>query len=191
MAGSASGRASGGTSRHRRADVVQASLDDVAAPEPGFTSKQVEKIVGTSYRQLDYWARTDLLRPSLADARGSGTQRRYAYRDLVKLKVIKSLLDAGVRLETARKVVDTLREDHGTDWETASLVMNGSESVLTQSGDDLVDLVRRGQGVLNIVPLAPVVEELDARILELAPRSTDRAERSSDDVTAPRMTGGV
>ncbi len=137
--------------------------------EMGFRGPQVCSVVGISYRQLDYWARTDLVRPSLADARGSGTQRSYSYRDLVRLKVIKSLLDAGVKLQTARKAIEYLREDLGDDWARASLVLNGTSSVLARTGDDLVDLVRHGQGVLNIVPLGHVVEELDARIHELAP----------------------
>ncbi len=133
-----------------------------------FGGPQVCAIVGISYRQLDYWARTDLVRPSLADARGSGTQRKYSYRDLVRLKVIKSLLDAGVKLTTARRAIEYLREDTA-DWETASLVLDGTDSVLARDGDALVDLVRQGQGVLNIVPLGHVVEELDARIVEVAP----------------------
>jgi DNA-binding transcriptional MerR regulator len=127
------------------------------------------KIVGISYRQLDYWARTDLVRPSIADARGSGTQRTYSYRDLVRLKVVKSLLDAGVKLQTARSAIEYLKEDLGDDWASASLVLNGNTSVLARTGDDLVDLVRRGQGVLNIVPLGHVVDELDNRIVEMHP----------------------
>ena len=134
----------------------------------GFGGPQVCAIVGISYRQLDYWARTGLVRPSVADAKGSGTQRRYSYRDLLRLKVIKSLLDAGVKLQTARRAIDYLREDT-TNWEAASLVLDGADSVLARDGDDLVDLVRRGQGVLNIVPLGHVVQELDARIHELEP----------------------
>ena len=143
-------------------------MKDEDETDTGFRGPQVCKLVGISYRQLDYWARTELVRPSLADARGSGTQRRYSYRDLVRLKVIKSLLDAGVKLQTARRAIEYLRED-GADWETASLVLEGTDSVLARDGDDLVDLVRRGQGVLNIVPLGHVVEELDARIHELTP----------------------
>lgn len=143
----------------------------LAPEEPGYGGPQVCAIVGISYRQLDYWARTDLVRPSLADAHGSGTQRRYSYRDLVRLKVIKSLLDAGVKLQTARRAIDYLREETVT-WETASLVLNGSDSVLAHDGNDLVDLVRRGQGVLNIVPLGHVVDELGARIAELEPAPT-------------------
>ena len=145
---------------------------DGMEPKPhdlGFRGPQVCKIVGISYRQLDYWARTDLVRPSIADARGSGTQRTYSYRDLVRLKVVKSLLDAGVKLQTARSAIEYLKEDLGDDWASASLVLNGNTSVLARTGDDLVDLVRRGQGVLNIVPLGHVVDELDNRIVEMHP----------------------
>jgi DNA-binding transcriptional MerR regulator len=137
--------------------------------ETGFGGPEVCRIVGITYRQLDYWARTDLLRPSLVDAQGSGTQRRYSYRDLVALKVIKSLLDGGLSLQTARKAIDYLRDHLGEDLASASLVIEGSSSVLARTGDDIVDLVRNGQGVLNIVPLAGLVESLQASIHALAP----------------------
>ena len=93
----------------------------------GYRGPQVCKLVGISYRQLDYWARTDLVRPSLADARGSGTQRSYSYRDLVRLKVIKNLLDSGVKLQAARKAIEYVRGDLGDDWASASLVLNGTD----------------------------------------------------------------
>jgi DNA-binding transcriptional MerR regulator len=149
--------------------ITQGSLLDRDGEEIGFRGPQVCSIVGISYRQLDYWARTDLVRPSLADAHGSGTQRRYSYRDLVRLKVIKNLIDAGVKLQTARKAIDYLREDLGDDWASASLVLNGSNSLLARDGEALIDLVRQGQGVLNIVSLGQVVDELDASIHDLAP----------------------
>jgi DNA-binding transcriptional MerR regulator len=133
----------------------------------GYSGPTVCSVVGISYRQLDYWARTDLLRPSLVDAAGSGTQRRYSYRDLVALKVIKSLLDGGVSLQTARKAIDYLRDHLGEDLASASLVIEGASTVLARTGDDIVDLVRRGQGVLNIVPLGGLVESLEASIHEL------------------------
>jgi DNA-binding transcriptional MerR regulator len=137
--------------------------------ETGFGGPEVCRIVGITYRQLDYWARTDLLRPSLVDAQGSGTQRRYSYRDLVALKVIKSLLDGGLSLQTARKAIDYLRDHLGEDLASASLVIDGPSSVLARTGDDIVDLVRNGQGVLNIVPLAGLVESLHASIHALEP----------------------
>ena len=137
----------------------------------GFSGPQVCDIVGITYRQLDYWDRTDLLKPSLATAHGSGTQRRYSYRDLRQLRIIKGLLDSGVKLQVARRAIESLRDEHGSDWQTASLVLNGTDSVLALDGDQLIDLVRRGQGVLNVVSLGPMVEELDARIQELVPRT--------------------
>ena len=139
----------------------------------GYRGPQVCAVVGITYRQLDYWARTHLVRPSLHDAAGSGTQRLYSYRDLVELKVVKSLLDAGVSLQTARKAIDYLRSHLGEDLASASLVLDGSKSVLAISDTQIVDLVRQGQGVLNIVPLARVVDALDAEILALTPRAPD------------------
>ena len=73
----------------------------------GYRGPLVCKIVGITYRQLDYWARTDLVRPSVCDANGSGTQRLYSYRDLVELKVIKRLLDADISLQAARRRSNT------------------------------------------------------------------------------------
>jgi DNA-binding transcriptional MerR regulator len=139
----------------------------------GYRGPQVCAVVGITYRQLDYWARTHLVRPSLHDAAGSGTQRLYSYRDLVELKVVKSLLDAGVSLQTARKAIDYLRSHLGEDLASASLVLDGSKSVLAISDTQIVDLVRQGQGVLNIVPLARVVDALDAEILALTPCAPD------------------
>lgn len=138
-------------------------------PEEGFSGPTVCRIVGITYRQLDYWARTDLIRPSIADARGSGTQRRYSYRDLVELKVIKKLLDGGISLQSARRAIEYLRTNLGADIASANLVISGNTALLARSDGEIVDLVRRGQGVLNIVPLGPVQDEIDAAICELRP----------------------
>lgn len=135
--------------------------------EEGFGGPQACKIVGITYRQLDYWARTDLIRPSLADAKGSGTQRRYSYQDLVELKVIKGLLDADVSLRSARRAAGYLRSHLGEGMASASLVLNGTASVLVRTDGELVDLLRQGQGVLSIVALGGVVDELDAAITAL------------------------
>jgi len=135
----------------------------------GFSGARAAEIVGISYRQLDYWARTDLVRPSLVDANGSGTRRRYSYTDLLELRVIKSLLDAGIKLENVREIFANLREHLGGDISSANLVIEGSTAVLIQSDGELIDLVKRGQGVLNVLPLAGVRQEMDARIRELRP----------------------
>ena len=137
-----------------------------ASTEVGYRGPQVCGIVGITYRQLDYWARTNLLRPSISDARGSGSQRRYSYGDLVRLKVIKRLLDAGISLAQARRAIDCLRAT-GEDVATANLVIDEGRSVLAHSGEEIIDLLQGGQGVLNIVPLAGVVSELEAAITDL------------------------
>ena len=142
-----------------------------ATEEQGFRGPQVCSIVGITYRQLDYWARTDLVRPSLVDAAGSGSRRKYSYQDLLELKVVKSLLDAGIRLDLVREVFTYLRDQLGEDVASANLVISGNHTVLTRDGDEIIDLVRKGQGVLNILALSGVVEEVDARIIELFPES--------------------
>ena len=137
--------------------------------EEGFSGKQAAEVVGITYRQLDYWARTDLVRPSLADAQGSGSRRLYSYRNLLELKAIKTLLDAGIRLESVREVFRYLRDNLGEDVTSVNLVISGKGSVLVRSGEEIVDLLRQGQGVLNILPLAGVQDEVQAKIVELYP----------------------
>jgi DNA-binding transcriptional MerR regulator len=137
--------------------------------EQGFSGKRTAEIVDITYRQLDYWARTDLVRPSLTDAAGSGSRRQYSYRDLLELKVIKSLLDSGIRLEQVRKVFTYMRNHLGEDVASANLVIDGSKSVLVNTGEELIDLLQNGQGVLNVLPLSGVKDEVDARIVSLYP----------------------
>ncbi len=142
------------------------------AVEMHFPGKRAADIVGITYRQLDYWARTDLVKPSVAKAEGSGSRRLYSYRDLLELKVIKSLLDAGIRLESVREVFHYLRDQLGEDVASANLVISGQTSVLVQSGDELIDILAKGQGVLNVLPLAGVKDSVDARVMELTPEAT-------------------
>ncbi len=134
--------------------------------DEGFSGTQAANVVGITYRQLDYWARTDLIRPSLTDAAGSGSRRRYNYKDLVELRVIKTLLDAGIKLESVREVFEYLREHLDTDIAAAHLVISGNSVVLAE-GDELIDVLARGQGVLNVLSLAGVKHEVDAQLVPL------------------------
>jgi len=142
--------------------MAAADQDGVA----GYRGPQVCSVVGITYRQLDYWARTGLLLPSISEAKGSGSQRVYSYTDLVQLKVIKRLLDAGVSLQAARRAIECLRST-GEDLATANLVIDGKTSVLAHSGEEVIDLLKGGQTVLNIVPLGRVMSELQSAITEL------------------------
>lgn len=140
--------------------------EHVADGEAGYSGTRTANIVGISYRQLDYWARTSLVRPSLADAAGSGSRRRYSYRDLLELRVVKSLLDAGIKLESVRSVFDYLRQQVDADIASAHLVITGGD-VLLCDGDGLIDLVRRGQGVLNVLAIGGVKDDLDHQLVVL------------------------
>jgi DNA-binding transcriptional MerR regulator len=149
-----------------------ASRPGAVGPDEGFRGPQVCAVVGITYRQLDYWARTGLLRPSIADATGSGSQRRYSYGDVLELKVIKRLLDAGLKLQQARQAVECLRGDLGVDLASAQLVLVDNRSVLATTDGELVDLLAGGQGVFNVLPLAGVVSELQAAIIEITAPGT-------------------
>jgi len=117
--------------------------------EQGFAAPEVCKIVQITYRQLDYWARTELVTPSIRDASGSGTQRLYSFQDLVTLKVIKNLLDTGVSLQRVRNAVDHL---HDMDRPLAgvTLMSDGRGVYEAHSPEAVVDLLQSGQGVFAI-----------------------------------------
>lgn len=164
-------------------EMIQPELTLTAGPpsgsDVGFSGRRTAEVVGITYRQLDYWARTDLVRPSLADASGSGTRRLYSYLDLLELKVIKRLLDAGINLEKVRSVFEYIKQDLGGDIAAADLVISGSNSVIVREGEDLIDVMRSGQGVLNIVlSLGDIKSELDASIHQLYATPAPAAEVS-------------
>lgn len=107
-------------------------------------------IAGISYRQLDYWARTELVMPTIQTAAGSGSQRLYSFSDMLVLKIVKKLLDAGVSLQNIRAAVDHLRKRGVADLATVTLMSDGSSVYECQSAEDVIDLVRGGQAVFGI-----------------------------------------
>jgi len=117
--------------------------------QQGYRVPEVCRIVGITYRQLDYWARTELVTPSVRDASGSGTQRLYSFQDLVTLRVIKNLLDTGVSLQRVRKAVEHL-ESMDRPVSGVTLMSDGKGVYEAHSPQELVDLVRQGQGVFAI-----------------------------------------
>lgn len=139
--------------------------------ETGFRAPTVCSLVGITYRQLDYWARTGLITPSLQNASGSGTQRVYSFTDLVQLKMIRRLKDAGMSLPKIRSAMDTLRTHLGDDHNLAdvTIVSEGDAIYAATSPDEVIDLVRRGQGVFAMA-VGPLHAELEADVDELYPR---------------------
>jgi DNA-binding transcriptional MerR regulator len=154
------------------------------ANEKGYSGSQAAKVVGITYRQLDYWARTDLVRPAINEAQGSGSRRHYSYRNLLELRMIKSLLDAGIKLEAIREVFNFLRSNSVEAITSAHLVISGA-SVILCKGEELLDVVRKGQGVLNLLPLAQVKEQVDGRIVDLSFAQSDAA--NVDEESGPQQ----
>lgn len=150
------------------------STDVESTADQGFRGPQVCKIVGISYRQLDYWARTGLATPSVQQAQGSGSQRLYSFEDLVELKLIKNLLDTGVGLQKVRQAIDNLRE-LGHNVTGVTLVGDGTSVYACTSADEVIDLLRRGQGVFGIA-IDPVKDELRGSVSQLRPEPAVPAE---------------
>jgi DNA-binding transcriptional MerR regulator len=123
-------------------------------------------VAGITYRQLDYWARTSLVVPSVRDASGSGTQRLYSFRDIVVLKVVKRLLDAGVSLQNSRKAIETLRQWGEEDLATMTLISDGTTVYECRSAEEVVDLLQGGQGVFGIA-IGGAFKEIQGSLADL------------------------
>ena len=153
---------------------------------------------GITYRQLDYWARTGLVEPSVRPALGSGTQRLYGFRDILFLKVVKRLLDTGVSLQNIRTAVAHLRERGVDDLTDLTLMSDGASVYECTSEDEVIDLVRGGQGVFGIA-VGRVWREVEGSLAKLpservgeAPAEVSTASTAADELArrrAARATG--
>ncbi|MYJ81258.1 MAG: MerR family transcriptional regulator [Acidimicrobiaceae bacterium] len=157
-------------------------MEATAHTVQGYSAKLTADVVGITYRQLDYWARTDLVVPSVARAAGSGSRRLYSYANLLELKVIKRLLDSGIKLEKVRSIFEYMRSELREDVSRANLVIDGSNVVCARSEAEFVDVLQRGQGVLNVLPLSNVRQEVDVAIIELRPSADDADDETADEV---------
>ena len=160
-----------------------------AAPADGvgYRGPTACSAAGITYRQLDYWARTSLVEPSVRPAHGSGTQRLYSFRDILMLKVVKRLLDTGVSLQNIRTAVTYLRERGVADLTEITLMSDGTTVYACTSPDEVVDLVQGGQGVFGIA-VGRVVREVEGDLAELpAERAEpDHSKVAGDELAARR-----
>jgi DNA-binding transcriptional MerR regulator len=145
-----------------------------SSPEDvGYRGPTACMAAGITYRQLDYWARTKLVEPSVRPASGSGSQRLYGFRDILTLKVVKRLLDTGISLQQIRAAVDYLREQGAGDITQVTLMSDGASVYACTSPDEVVDLLQGGQGVFGIA-LGRVWQEVEGTLADLP------AERAED-----------
>ena len=151
----------------------------------GFRGPTACKAAGITYRQLDYWARTDLVAPTVRSASGSGSQRLYSFRDILVLKVVKRLLDTGVSLQQIRTAVGHLRERGVEDLAQITLMSDGASVYECTSADEVVDLVQGGQGVFGIA-VGRVWREVEGSLAELPRESVVGAPEPGDELAGRR-----
>ena len=171
-------------------------FDDDVSPLPqdaGYRGPTACSAAGITYRQLDYWARTGLVEPSVRGAHGSGTQRLYSFRDILILKVIKRLLDAGISLQQIRTATAHLRERGTDDLTRVTLMSDGASVYECTSNDEVIDLLQGGQGVFGIA-IGGVWREIEGSLSELPSERTVGAatDDAHDELAArrkARMTG--
>ncbi len=147
--------------------------------EIGYRGPTACSAAGITYRQLDYWARTGLVQPSVRGAAGSGTQRLYGFRDILVLKVVKRLLDTGVSLQQIRGAIEVLRQRGVEDLAQITLMSDGASVYECTSTEEVIDLLQGGQGVFGIA-VGKVWREVEG---ELSALPSERA--GEDAVTAP------
>ncbi|HEV2372833.1 MAG TPA: MerR family transcriptional regulator [Streptosporangiaceae bacterium] len=148
---------------------VTAHPDDV-----GYRGPTACAAAGITYRQLDYWARTGLVEPTVRPAHGSGSQRLYSFRDICVLKVVKRLLDTGISLQQIRTAVAHLRDRGSEDLARLTLMSDGVSVYECTSTDEVVDLLAGGQGVFGIA-LGRIWQEVDGTLAELPAESAEKA----------------
>jgi len=153
-------------------------LDDTA----GYRGAIAARATGISYRQLDYWARTQLVEPTVRGAAGSGSQRLYGFRDILVLKLVKRLLDTGISLQQIRVAVEQLREAGIYDLAQTTLMSDGASVYLCTSNDEVIDLVSQGQGVFGIA-VGKVLREVESSLVDL---DTTPASDAADELAARR-----
>jgi DNA-binding transcriptional MerR regulator len=156
--------------------------DDLTAhPENvGYRGPTACAAAGITYRQLDYWARTALVEPSVRAAHGSGSQRLYSFRDILVLKVVKRLLDTGISLQQIRAAVDHLSDRGTSDLARLTLMSDGVSVYECASADEVVDLLAGGQGVFGIA-LGRIWQEVDGTLAELPSEQAELPEGQQAD----------
>jgi DNA-binding transcriptional MerR regulator len=161
--------------------------DDVSPlPEDaGFRGPTACSAAGITYRQLDYWARTGLVEATVRSATGSGTQRLYSFKDILLLKIIKRLLDAGVSLQQIRVAIDHLRVRGTDDLTQVTLMSDGASVYECRSADEVIDLLQGGQGVFGIA-IGGVWKEIEGSLHELPSERAVEISLADDELAARR-----
>lgn len=154
--------------------------------EAGYRVTTACQVAGITYRQLDYWARTKLVQPSIRTAKGSGSQRLYSFRDILVLKIVKGLLDTGISLQNIRRAVAKLENFGIDDLAGLTLVSDGRTVYACNSPEEVIDLLNGGQGVFGIA-VPGLMKELSGTITSFP--AEPREDALTDNVGQERTIG--
>ena len=146
--------------------------------QQGYTGPEVCKITGISYRQLDHWTSTSLINASIRNIKGSGFHRLYSFNDIVLVKLVNKLRDAGISLQKIRVALENVSKLLGKKKNVTdvSIFSDGSSIYILTENDQMIDLLRKGQAVFGI-SLGPVQTETEAEVFSLFPEKISAENR--------------
>lgn len=161
------------------------------AEDLGWFGPQAQRLAGITYRQLDYWDRTSLVKPSLQEAAGSGSQRVYSYVDIILLRTVKRLLDAGMSLQNIRTAIDAVRGRGIEDLAPITLVSDGT-TIYEVTNEEVVDLLQDGQRVFGgMIAFSTAIRDVDAQISQFPAASTELTKADGATKKTVIVAGGV
>lgn len=189
------GSPDGGENVQARGDGVESQEHNPRYFELGFRGATACQAAGISYRQLDYWARTGLVEPTIRSAAGSGTSRLYGFKDILVLKIVKRLLDTGVSLQNIRTAVTHLRSRGVEDLARITLMSDGASIYECSNPEEIIDLLQGGQGVFGIA-IGKVWSEVEGSLAHLQGENPDDGEvvagsQSHDELASRRKLRGA
>ena len=138
--------------------------------QQGYTGPEVCKITGITYRQLDHWTTSSLIKASIRNLKGSGFHRIYSFQVIIQIKLVNKLREAGVSLQKIRIALQNIESVLGQNINLSdvSIFSDGKSIYVITDNDQMIDLLKKGQAVFGI-SLGPVHVEAEAEIFSLYP----------------------
>lgn len=168
------------------------ATEDAEDTRRGYRGTVASKVAGITYRQLDYWARKQIVEPSITPSHGSGSRRLYSFKDVVILAVSKRLLDAGVNLQNVTAAIGFLSRRTTAQLADVTIMCDGQQVYECTTSEQMLNLLRSGKAVFG-VSVGSLWHEIDEALehedyVDLASKPAALSSgRPIDDLTAMRM----
>ena len=168
------------------------ATEDAEDTRRGYRGTVASKVAGITYRQLDYWARKQIVEPSITPSHGSGSRRLYSFKDVVILAVSKRLLDAGVNLQNVTAAIGILSRRTTAQLADVTIMCDGQQVYECTTSEQMLNLLRSGKAVFG-VSVGSLWHEIDEALehedyVDLASKPAALSSgRPIDELTAMRM----